>query len=72
MLLPASRLAMCFTLRNGSFQGQMDAAQFRMVFVKPDRLVSHPATFRSIVTAERGIDASRAAHDYRPASGPGT
>ena len=74
LLIPpfAARLAMCITLRKGSFQGQVVAAHFRLDFVKPDRFLSPPATFRSIVTAERGIDASRAAHDYRPASGPGT
>ena len=66
--LPASPCASRYG--TAPFKDRWPRPQFRMVFVKPDRLLSPPATFRAIVTAERGIDSSlgRAA-GYRPASG---
>ena len=68
--LPAARLAMCSTLRTGCFRGQMARPQFRMDFVKPDRLLPPPATFRRIVTAQRGIDAGAARVAIVPRVGP--
>ena len=40
------------------FEDRWSRRLFRMDFVKPDRLLSPPATFRWIVTAERGIGTS--------------
>ena len=46
-------------------RGQVARPQLRMDFVKPDRLLPPPATFRRIVTAQRGIGAVLARSDYR-------